>query len=74
MEQEQVLMFPTRVERGADGAYRWTYDLRANRNNEPFWFMVKICLAVSVPIAMIMLFLTWQYGPAQAILFCWIRR
>ena len=62
-------MFPTRVERGVDGAYYWTYDLKANGNNTPFWFMVKVCLAVSLPIALIMLVLTWQYGPVEALLY-----
>ena len=58
--EEQVWKFPTRVERGEDGAYRWTYDLKENGNDEPFWFMIRVCLAVSLPIALIMAALTWQ--------------
>ena len=60
--------FPKRVTREESGAYYWTYDLKAHGNNEPLWFMLKICLAVAVPIDLIMLMLTWEYGPGQALL------
>ena len=64
----EVWRFPARVEQGEDGAYCWTYDLKANRNDEPFWFMVKVCLAVAGPIALIMAVLTWQYAGVEALL------
>ena len=60
-------MFPARVTRDGD-AYRWTYDLKAHHNLGPMWSMLRICLAIAVPIALVMLGLTWSYGPAQAAL------
>lgn len=60
--------FPDRVTLGEDGSYRWRYDLKAHHNTAPMEMMVKISLAVGVPIALIMLVLTWQYGPLQATL------
>ena len=60
--------FPSRPTLYEDGEYRWTYDMKANGNNAPFMFMLKVCLGVSVPIALIMLVLIWEYGAMQAIL------
>ena len=62
--------FPDRVAQGGDGAYYWTYDMKAQGNSAPFWTMVFIGAAVFVPVALIMLFLTWQYGALQAALAC----
>ena len=62
--------FPKRLQQGDDGAYRWTYDMKAQGNRTPMRAMVFICAAVFVPIALIMLFMTWQYGELQALLFC----
>ena len=66
---EQVTAFPSRVTLYDDGAYRWTYDTRAHHNSSQYETMVGICLAVFLPIAIIMLVMTWQYGAAQALLF-----
>lgn len=60
--------FGGRVALCDDGAYRWTYDIKANGNDDLFRFMVGVCLAVCAPIALIMLVLIWQYGAAQALL------
>ncbi len=60
-------MFPPRVTRDG-GAYLWTYGLKAHRNLAPMRTMLGICLAIAVPIALVMLGLTWSYGPAQAAL------
>ena len=62
--------FPKRLQQGDDGAYRWTYDIKAQGNRAPARTMVFICAAIFVPIALIMLFMTWQYGELQALLFC----
>ncbi len=62
--------FPRKVQQGDDGAYRWTYDTKAQGNSQPRKTMVFISAAVFVPIALIMLFMTWQYGELQALLFC----
>lgn len=67
---ERVAEFPNRVTQYDDGAYRWTYDLRSEGNDAPRWTMVKICAAVFIPIALIMLVMTWQYGPLEAVLYC----
>ncbi len=64
----EVPDFPDRVTLYDDGAYRWTYDTRANHNSSQYETMVRICLVVSLPIAVIMLVMTWQYGAAQALL------
>ena len=61
--------FPHRLQRGDDGAYRWTYAQRAQGNRTPIETMVKVCAAVFVPIAVVMLFMTWSYGAGQALLF-----
>ena len=60
--------FPKKPARGSDGAYRWTYSLRENHNNGPLLMMVRICAAICVPVALVMLALTWGYNPLQAAL------
>ena len=65
---ERVWQFPNRVIQGEDGAYRWTYSLKSARNDEPLWTMIKICLAVAVPIILIMTVMTWQYLSIKALL------
>lgn len=70
MQQELDWHFPDHVAQGSDGAYRWTYDTKAQRNSAPFKTMVFISAAVFVPVALIMLFMTWQYGALQALLVC----
>lgn len=70
MQQELDWHFPDHVAQGSDGAYRWTYDTKAQRNSAPIKTMVFISAAVFVPVALIMLFMTWQYGALQALLFC----
>lgn len=70
MQQELDWHFPDHVAQGSDGAYRWTYDTKAQRNRAPIKTMVFISAAVFVPVALIMLFMTWQYGELQALLFC----
>ena len=60
--------FPQRVARGEDGAYRWTYSFRAHHNYGGLWLMVGICAAIGVPVALIMLVMTWPYGHLQAAL------
>ena len=67
---ERVYDFPNRVIRYDDGAYRWTYNLRQEGNDAPQWTMVKICAAVFIPIALIMLVMIWQYGARDAVLCC----
>ena len=47
--------FPHHIMQYEDGAYRWNYNMKENGNNAPFWTMIGICAAVSVPIALIML-------------------
>ena len=64
----EVRDFPGRPTLYEDGAYRWTYDMKAHGNSTQFWFMVKVCAAVAAPIGLVMLVLIWQYGAAQAIL------
>ena len=60
--------FTDRVTLGEDGAYRWRYDLKKNGNSAPMETMVKVCAAIGVPIALIMLAMTWQFDPLQAAL------
>ncbi len=60
--------FPKHVTEESEGVYRWTYKLKENGNNAPLRTMVRICLAVSLPITLIMLVLTWQYDPPIALL------
>ena len=60
--------FPHKVRHDEDGAYRWNYNMKENGNNAPLWFMVGICSAIGVPIALIMLVLIWPYGAQQAVL------
>ena len=67
---EQAAMFPKRVTQGDDGAYRWTYDLKAHGNFAALRTMVGVCAAVAVPIALVMLVMTWGFGRAQAALTC----
>ena len=67
---ERVYEFPNRVTQYDDGAYRWTYSLRKEGNAAPRRTMVTICAAVFIPIALIMLVMTWQYGARDAVLCC----
>ena len=60
--------FPKHVTEESEGVYRWTYKLKENGNNAPLRTMVRICLAVSLPITLIMLALIWSYGALQAVL------
>ena len=60
--------FPHKVRQGDDGAYRWNYNMKENGNNAPFWTMIGICAAIGVPVALIMLVMTWPYGHLQAAL------
>ena len=65
---EQVASFPPRVTLYDDGAYRWTYDTQAHHNSSQYESMIHVCLAVFLPIGIIMLVMTWQYGAVQALL------
>ncbi|MBQ6373157.1 MAG: hypothetical protein IJJ45_01575 [Clostridia bacterium] len=66
----QPAVFPHRVTQSDDGTYCWTYDLKAHRNFAQLTFMAKLLAAIFVPVALILLCLTWSYGAIQALLFC----
>ena len=66
---DQGIGFPDRVTLYDDGAYRWSYSIRAHGNNASMRFMLGICAAVFLPIAVIMLVMTWSYGALQAVLY-----
>ena len=59
-----------RVYRDADGAFYWTYAAKAHGNDAMFRGMVKVCAAVFIPIALVVLALTWQFDPLQSALIC----
>ena len=62
------MMFNDRMTLCKDGAYRWTYDMKAHHNYDPFRYMMKVVVAVSVPVALIMLVMIWPMDPKWAVL------
>ncbi len=63
-------MFSTSIVPDVDGQYRWSYDMKANNNNDMLFYSLKWLLCFTVPFTVAILVMCISTQPLLAVVFC----